>query len=74
MMQYQGYTGRITALDEKQGLIHGRVAGISDVVTFEGRNLEELVQAFHDSVDDYLDFCAECQEPPDKPDTRQESL
>jgi predicted HicB family RNase H-like nuclease len=67
MMEYKGYTGRITALDEKQGILHGEVADVNDVVTFQGQTAEDLVQAFHDSVDDYLDFCAERAEAPEKP-------
>jgi len=54
-------------VDEKQGLLHGEVVGITDVVTFEGKTTEELVQAFRDSVDDYLEFCAERSEAPEKP-------
>jgi predicted HicB family RNase H-like nuclease len=67
MMTYRGYTGTITAIDEKQGIMHGEVAGIRDVVTFQGTTLAELIQAFHDSVDDYLAFCAERREVPEKP-------
>ena len=67
MMEYKGYTGRINGIDESQGQIHGEVEGIDDVITFEGKNLEELVQAFHDSVEDYLAFCAERSEAPEKP-------
>jgi hypothetical protein len=46
MMEYKGYTGQITTVYEDQGLIHGRVAGLVDVITFEGKTFEELVQAF----------------------------
>jgi predicted HicB family RNase H-like nuclease len=67
MMEYKGYTGQITAVDEAQGIIHGEVTGINDIVTFEGKTSEDLVQAFHDSVDDYLEFCAERSESPEKP-------
>jgi predicted HicB family RNase H-like nuclease len=67
MMEYNGYVGEITAVDEKQGLIHGRVAGLIDVITFEGSTSEELVQAFHDSVDDSLDFCEQRKESPERP-------
>lgn len=67
MMEYQGYTGQITALDEVQGIFHGVVYGINDIITFEGKTPEELVQAFHDSVDDYGAFCEERAEPPEKP-------
>jgi predicted HicB family RNase H-like nuclease len=66
-MEYKGYTGRITALDDSQGILHGEVVGIDDVVTFQGKTAEELVQAFRDSVDDYLAFCEELSEPPEKP-------
>jgi predicted HicB family RNase H-like nuclease len=66
-MEFKGYRGEITAVDEVQGLIHGRVAGIRDVVTFEGTTVKEIVQAFHDSVDDYLAFCEERGESPEKP-------
>ena len=45
----------------------GRVAGLRDVVTFEGTTLAEVEQAFRDSVDDYPAFCAERGEPPDQP-------
>ena len=45
----------------------GRVAGLRDVITFEGATFSEVEQAFHDSIDDYLAFCAERGEPPDRP-------
>ncbi len=56
MLRYKGYSGIFEA--DEDGLV-GRVSGIRDIVTFEARTLDELVQAFHDSVDDYLAFCAE---------------
>lgn len=67
MMEYKGYSGQITALDDRQGILHGEVVGIEDVVTFQGKNAAEIVQAFHDSVDDYLAFCEERSEKPEKP-------
>src|SRR5436189_1105042 len=38
-----------------------------DVITFQGKSVAELKTAFQDSVDDYLAFCAERGEEPDKP-------
>jgi predicted HicB family RNase H-like nuclease len=67
MMDYKGYTGRITAVDARQGLLHGEVADLHDVVTFQGKTAAALVQAFQDSVDDYLAFCAERAEKAQKP-------
>ena len=68
MLRYKGYTGRVE-LDDEAGLFHGEVLDLRDVVTFQGKSVEELEAAFRDSVDDYLDFCAERGEEPDKPFT-----
>jgi predicted HicB family RNase H-like nuclease len=66
MMEYKGYIGRVE-FDDEAGALHGEVVGIRDVVTFEGTSVAEIEQAFQDSVDDYLDFCRERGEPPEKP-------
>lgn len=66
MLEHNGYLGRVE-FDDQAGVFHGEVVGIRDVVTFEGETVEELRQAFRDSVDDYLDFCKERGEEPDKP-------
>jgi predicted HicB family RNase H-like nuclease len=64
MLEYKGYVGTVEAED---GVFLGRVAGLRDVITFEGTTFAEVEQAFHDSIDDYLAFCAERGEPPDRP-------
>lgn len=64
MLEYKGYVGTVEADD---GGFAGRVAGLRDVVTFEGESYKEVEQAFRDSVDDYLAFCAERGEAPDRP-------
>lgn len=66
MTPYKGYTGSIEYDDEAM-LFHGEVAGIRDVVTFQGRTAEELRAAFENSVDDYLTFCREERVEPQKP-------
>ncbi len=66
MMEYKSYYAKVE-FDEESNILHGEVINISDVVTFEGTSVDELKQAFHDSVDDYLDFCAERGEEPAKP-------
>jgi len=64
MLEYKGYTGLI---DPDDGVFSGRVIGLRDVVTFEGTTYSEVEQAFRASVDDYLTFCAERGEQPDRP-------
>lgn len=66
MMTYKGYVG-IAELDADAGVLHGRVAGLRDVVTFEATSVDELRRAFEESVDDYLAYCAQRGEDPDKP-------
>jgi predicted HicB family RNase H-like nuclease len=66
MLEYKGYIGTIEAED---GAFVGRVTGLRDVITFEGTTYAEVEQAFRDSIDDYLAFCAERGEPPDRPYT-----
>ncbi len=66
MMKYKGYTGHVEQDDEAK-ILHGEVLGIKDVVTFQGTNVDEIEQAFKDSVDDYLAFCKERGEEPDRP-------
>jgi predicted HicB family RNase H-like nuclease len=65
-MKYKGYSGVVT-LDEERGILFGRVVGLRDVITFQGTSVAEAIQAFHDSVDDYLEFCAQRGESPEKP-------
>ncbi|MGB7977587.1 MAG: hypothetical protein WCF19_00335 [Chlamydiales bacterium] len=47
--------------------INGEVLGIKDVVTFQGTTVDEIEKVFKDSIDDYLAFCAERGEEPDRP-------
>jgi len=65
MMQYKGYIGKVE-LNADAKILHGEVVGIRDVVTFQGRTVKEIQKAFRDSVDDYLTFCRQRGEEPDK--------
>ena len=65
-MTYKGYIGQLT-LDEEAGVFHGQVMNTRDVITFQGRTVKELRKALKDSIEDYLAFCAERGEDPDKP-------
>lgn len=66
VMDYNGYIGSIE-FDEEQGIFHGRVVNTRDIITFEGRSVKELRKALADSVEDYLDMCAEDGVEPNKP-------
>jgi len=66
MMEYKSYIGDVK-FDADAAIFHGEVINTRDVITFQGQSVDELVAAFHGSVDDYLAFCAERGEEPDKP-------
>lgn len=66
MMKYKGYTGYVK-LDSEAGIFHGEVIDTRDVITFQGKSVAELEKAFKDSIDDYLAFCRERGEEPNKP-------
>jgi predicted HicB family RNase H-like nuclease len=65
--KHKGYAMGPVELDAETGMLSGTVAGLRDVVHFTGATGAELVQAFRDSIDDYLAFCAERGESPEKP-------
>lgn len=65
-MHYKGYEA-VVAFDEEAEIFHGEVIDLRDVITFQGASVDELKQALADSVEDYLAFCAERGEEPEKP-------
>ena len=66
MMEYKGYFAKVE-FDDEADIFHGEVVNLRDVVTFQGQTVDELHKAFRDSIDDYLAFCAERGEEPEKP-------
>jgi predicted HicB family RNase H-like nuclease len=65
-MEYKGYLGKVE-FDDEVNIFHGEVINIRDVITFEGQSVDELRQAFEDSIEDYFEFCLERGEQPEKP-------
>lgn len=65
-MKYKGYEAAVQ-FDEDANIFHGEVINTRDVITFQGTSVKELKKAFKKSVEDYLAFCKERGEEPDKP-------
>ncbi len=65
MMEYKGYMGKVS-YDAEADIFHGDVIGLKDVITFQGTSVKELKQAFKDSINDYLAWCKERGEEPEK--------
>ncbi|WP_173996337.1 type II toxin-antitoxin system HicB family antitoxin [Agrobacterium rubi] len=66
VMHYKGYEA-VIEFDEDADLFHGEVIDLRDVITFQGSSASELKTALAESIDDYLAFCAERGEEPEKP-------
>ena len=66
MMEYKGYIAKVD-IDTEARIFHGEVINLRDVITFEADCVDDLLQEFHTSVDDYLDFCIERGEEPERP-------
>ncbi len=67
MMEYKGYAAGPIDFDAEDGTFSGTVAGLKDVIHFEGTTARELKRAFRESIDAYLKFCAEKGQQPDRP-------
>lgn len=65
-IEFKGYVGTVE-ISEADGVFHGKLASIRDLVTYEAETASGLVKAFHEAVDEYLADCKEAGRDPDKP-------
>ncbi|EJN03086.1 type II toxin-antitoxin system HicB family antitoxin [Phyllobacterium sp. YR531] len=65
-MHYKGYEA-VIEFDEDADLFHGEIVNLRDVITFQGASAATLKKAFAESVEDYLEFCKQRGEEPEKP-------
>lgn len=63
---YKSYIGHVE-FDSEAEIFHGEVINTRDVITFQGKTVVEIKKSFRESIDDYLEFCSERGEQPDKP-------
>lgn len=65
-MMYKNYSARID-YDEVDEIFVGQLAGIRDIISFDGSTVTELKLAFEEAVDHYLMVCKQRKEAPQKP-------
>ena len=58
MLEYKGYHARIEFAEEDMIFV-GEVFGIQDSLNFHGTTVQELIENFHDCIDNYLELCKE---------------
>ncbi len=64
-MEYKGYYAKIEYSSE-DNTFFGSIIGIDDSITFEGKSVTELKNAFHEAVNDYLVMCQRIGKEPQK--------
>lgn len=56
-LKYKGYIGSVE-YNEEDNCLFGKVLGMSkDVISYEGKTIEELKADFEAGIEDYLDSC-----------------
>ena len=65
LMEYKGYIGSVE-FSQDDCLFYGKVQGIRSLISYEGNTASELIQDFHNAVDDYLSLCKEENKEPEK--------
>ncbi len=64
-LSHRGYFGTVE-FNAADDVFFGKIHGINDLVTFEGKSVKELKKNFRDAVDDYLLTCAKLKKEPNK--------
>lgn len=55
-LTYKGYKGSIE-FSEADKLLYGQVLGVRALISYDGSTVSELIDSFHEAVDDYLEVC-----------------
>jgi len=64
-LHYKDYVGSIE-YSEEDNILYGKVLGIRSLILYEGKDVNELLNDFHQAVDFYLNDCAKNNEKPEK--------
>lgn len=66
VLTYNGYAASVEVDPDELTLV-GRLVGIDDVIGFHAETGKELMAAFREAVDDYVQTCAKIGKKPQKP-------
>lgn len=65
LLEYRGYHAKVE-YEPEDNLLVGNVLGISDSLNFHAENTTDLIENFHNCIDNYLAFCEKIGKTPDK--------
>lgn len=61
-LEYKGFVGTVHFSTEDE-VFFGKIEGIPDLVSFQGKSVKELKKAFEESVNSYVQLCHEHNKP-----------
>lgn len=65
VLKHDGFIGSVKYNSDDK-VFHGKIEFIGDLVTFEGKTVEELEAAFAEAIDDYKEICSSIGKNPKK--------
>jgi predicted HicB family RNase H-like nuclease len=65
VLHYKGFMASLHYSPDDE-CFHGKVEGIDDLVSFEGRSVSELKRSFRDAAEDYIGLCRKAGKNPQK--------
>lgn len=66
MIEYKGYVGGYE-FDEERQFFYGKVTNSDDLITFQGKSVAQVKEAFEDAVNEYLEWCKKYRTTNKKP-------
>ena len=65
-MKYKGFFGSVEfSIEDK--VLHGKIECINDLITYEATSADDIEEAFHEAVEDYIETCELVGKEPEKP-------
>lgn len=62
ILTYKDFIGTVS-FSAVDNVLHGKLTGINDLVTYEGESVNELKLAFEEAVEDYIETCKMLDKP-----------
>ena len=56
ILKYKEFIGSVHFNGDDE-VFYGKIEGINDLITFEGKSVKELLSSFKEAVDDYINLC-----------------
>jgi len=64
-MVFKGYAGHF-AYDEDLDIYEGIVSNCKDGISFQGKSADDVITAFKDAINEYLELCEKMGKEPQK--------